>query len=26
VTLRFTLLEPAVHERAGFRCGEPTLD
>jgi len=24
VTLRFTLLEPAVHERAGFRWREPT--
>lgn len=26
MTLRFTVLEPAVHDRAGFRCGEPTLD
>lgn len=26
MTLRFTLLEPAVHDRAGFRCGEATLD
>lgn len=26
MTLRFALLDPAVHDRAGFRCGEPTLD
>lgn len=26
MTLRFELLEPAAHDRAAFRCGEPSLD
>lgn len=26
MTLCFTLLEPAIHDRAGFSCGEPALD
>lgn len=26
MTLRFELLEPAFHDRAAFRCGEPSLD
>lgn len=26
MTLRFELLDPLAHDRAGFHCGEPSLD